>query len=445
MKNLYRLLLFLLLIINYVNAKEVGNKDTLKRFQDNLEYISKMDWIKTSYNAITNIAVKIANEIVQHSYSAIQSFLFNGAFISLLGIIVCIWLFKHLKTGGIPKDEMFKALIWIIVAIFVYVLMSSPAAFNEFRTWILIPQHILINAFSNFSDGGNIGDKLNNVFTQTYRLYLDAYTTGYNYYYNKVFTGGAAVFDFLSPLASYIILLFYTAYMGLTLVLILGISIFNIASSFMMTIFTSFLPLCLPLLLINQTRGHFFAWLKTFIGISFYIPLSLIPLELLNATQKIARVKNGEDLWNNPFYYPFLGCFFGIISIYLLLKIPTWVNQIMGTQESGGGFGIGATSALIGAAGSLAASPARNVGGALLGGAGKGLKGLAKGAGWAAKQAGEATGINAAARGIGSAIGGIGSAIGNKASSLKNSIESGARASGQAISNGVFKAMGKFY
>lgn len=411
------------------------------------EKIATTNIIKTSYETTLNIAVKIANEIVQHSYSAIQSFLFNGAFISLLGIIVCIWLFKHLKTGGIPRDEMFKALIWIIVAVFVYVLMSSPTAFNEFRTWILIPQHILMNAFSNFLDGGNIGDKLNNVFTQAYKLGWDSYEYGKNELIkNNAFdTSLVNLSKLLSPVASYITLFLYYIYQGLLLIIILGISIFNIASSFMMTIFTSFLPLCLPLLLINQTRGHFFAWLKTFIGISFYIPLSLIPLELLNAIQKMAGIQNGEALWNNAFYYPFLSCFFAIISVYLLLKIPTWVNQIMGTQESGGGFGIGATSALMGAAGSLAATPARNVGGALLGGAGKGLKGLGKGAGWVAKQAGEATGINAAARGIGSAIGGAGSAIGNKASSLKNSIESGARTSGQAISNGIFKAMGKFY
>lgn len=443
MKNLYRLLLFLLLIINYVNAKEVGNKDTLKRFQDNLEYISKMDWIKTSYNAITNIAVKIANEIVQHSYSAIQSFLFNGAFISLLGIIVCIWLFKHLKTGGIPKDEMFKALIWIIVAVFVYVLMSSSSAFNEFRTWILIPQHILMSAFSNFSDGGNIGDKLNNIYKDAVIMIAKGQKEGYQQWYQNLSGSWFVPNDLLSQLIAQLGTFFYVIYLIILLIIILGISIFNIASSFMMTIFTSFLPLCLPLLLINQTRGHFFAWLKTFIGISFYIPLSLIPLEILNATQKITGVK--DNIWNNINYFAFLGIFFGVISVYLLLKIPTWVNQIMGTQESGGGFGIGATSALMGAAGSLAATPARNVGGALLGGAGKGLKGLGKGAGWVAKQAGEATGINAAARGIGSAIGGAGSAIGNKASSLKNSIESGARTSGQAISNGVFKAMGKFY
>lgn len=400
--------------------------------------------IKIAFEKTYSFAAEIGSKISQQSFESIRDFLFSGALTSLVGIIICFWLFKHLKTGGISRDEMFKALIWIITFVIVYVIMSSAATFNEFKSWLMIPSNIVAATFSPDSSS-DLGQTLNDAFNEPRKLYVGAFEKGDLAMKKMIATG----FKWLSPIGAYLALIFVEIYLILLLIIIIGICIFNIASHFMITLFSSFLPICLPLLLMPQTRGHFFVCLKTFLGISMYPALSLIPLTLLVKVQDTMGVTNAQELWDNCFTFPLIGMLFEIISVYLLFKIPTWVSQILGVQDSGGGFGIGATAALLNGVGTLASPALRSAGGAMLGGAKSAAKGVAggtlRGAGWLANQAGEATGINSMARSVGSAIGGAGQAIKSGASSMKSKIESGARASGNAVTNGVFSAMGKFY
>ena len=94
----------------------------------------------------------------------------------------------------------------------------------------------------------------------------------------------------------------------------------------------------IPLLLISKTRGIFFAWVKAFIGITMYIPLSMIPITILTGINDMMTA-DGENIWINTMYYSFLGLVFVVICYGLLSKIPTWISELLGTANQGVGAG----------------------------------------------------------------------------------------------------------
>ena len=129
---------------------------------------TKQDFVEKAYGMLTDFAFDLTKNLISKSYKAISS-IFNNIISILLATIAFFWLFNHLKNGTISKEEVFKALIWIIIFVIVYVLLNSKNAFHEFIQIFYIPQHLIASALA-LSHGNNVAQQINEAFVKPFMI-----------------------------------------------------------------------------------------------------------------------------------------------------------------------------------------------------------------------------------------------------------------------------------
>lgn len=252
--------------------------------------------------------------------------------------------------------------MWVITFVIVYVLMNSEKAFHEFHKMLLIPQH-LVSAL--VGGGDNAANQLNKAFIMPYKALFDSIEFGRNEIYDKMGTVMQAlgVADSVAWYGSRIGMWIYLFVLVFFAILIIAIIVVQIYSKFLSCIYLIFLPIMIPLLLISKTRGIFFAWVKSYIGITLYLPLSMIPVSIMISINKL-MTQNGGELWHNTTYYTFLMITFIVISFGLLSKIPTWLNELLGV--AGQGVGAGGAIGMLKSAGMAYGALGKNIAGNIL-------------------------------------------------------------------------------
>lgn len=304
---------------------------------------TKQDFVEKAYGMLTNFAFDLTKELISKSYKAISS-IFNNIVSILLATIAFFWLFNHLKNGTISKEEVFKALIWIIVFVIVYVLLNSKNAFHEFIQIFYIPQHLIASALA-LSDGNNVAQQINEAFVKPFMILteipgmvIDFYMSEKSWY--EIFdTLGAML---LGAFTGGLTALIFAIYIICNLIVVVAVIIIHMYSIFLSGIYTAFLPIMIPLLLIPQTKSIFFAWVKSFIGITMYVPLSMIGIQIINqCANKIIKESayNTINIVSNIGIYTLLGICSCVIAILLIYKIPTWISELLGVANQGVGAG----------------------------------------------------------------------------------------------------------
>lgn len=302
------------------------------------------DWgekvITQGYDILNETTAKIGAKIDENIFEAISSIFFNSIAYNLIGIIVVVWLIYHMRNG-FSKDDIFKGGIWLLTLCFVYGVLSSYSAYKEFNSWFLIPQHILQAALAHITDGKNTAQILADTFSQPSKIGLDAVDYGIQSLekgnkalgYKGNGGGGFANLTDIYNFAYASVAMTLWGFVVLSIAfLILLIFLIQIATMLSLTIFGSFAPIMMICLITPQTRGFFFSWLRNFISISLYLPLSLLPVLIIQIMTKDFDL-DGPNLYVNTSYYVFL-YFIGILlAFYIIFKIPEWINIIMGTQE----------------------------------------------------------------------------------------------------------------
>lgn len=312
---------------------------------------SKSGVISTVYSQLTQTSAQLTGKMDGSIFSAMQTIFFNSLAFSLIGLILVFWLFKHLKGGGFSRDDLFKGGTWLITVACIYGIMSSYSAYAEFKSWFLIPQHILKAVIGSFAGTSNAGAMLDNLVVKVIVVWEKAYDYGLEDIameqgvISKLFGGGedgwrTNIIVFLG------LLIWFLTIGGYTIIAVI-IFIMQIMSNFALSIFGCFAPMVIILLLIPQTRGYFFSWLKNYIAISFYIPMTMLPLMLLDKGMGLMNL-NEKTLWENTFSQFAFSLVLGGIAFYILTKIPEWINIILGTQESGSGFLAGTAQSMVG-------------------------------------------------------------------------------------------------
>ena len=302
----------------------------------------QQDFVAETYTMLINFAFDLTKRLISKSYSAISS-IFNNVISVLLGLIAFFWLFKHLKTGTISREEAFKAMTWVIIFVIVYVLLNSRAAFEEFNKMFFIPQHLVSSALS--INEGNTAQQLNSAFVKPFIILsqipgvvMDYYLADKAWYEIFDSLGSMILGAFSGGLTALIFLL----YIICNLIVVIAVTIIHMYSTFLSGIYIAFLPIMIPLLLIPQTKSIFFAWVKSFIGITMYVPLSMIGVAIINecANMIIQRgAYNTINVVGNIGLYTLLGIISCIIAILLLYKIPTWISELLGVANQGVGAG----------------------------------------------------------------------------------------------------------
>lgn len=317
---------------------------TQQTAQESAEVIK--DWatqaITQGYNILNNTASEIGKKIDDSMFSVFSSIFYNALAYNLIGIIVVLWLFYHMRNG-FSKDDIFKATIWLITFLFVYGVLSSYGAYREFLSWFLIPQHLLQAGVSQIMDGKDTATILANTITDpikfdnaAIKFGIEALVKG-NSALGYPGNGGASWTHPLDGISNFIyanvaMIPWTIPIIILIFALVILIFIIQITTMLSLVLFGSFAPIMIICLTTPQTKGYFFSWLKNYISISLYLPLSLLPVLIIQVMTKQFGL-SGPNLYMNTGYYVFLYIVGIVLAFYCLIKIPEWINIIMGTQE----------------------------------------------------------------------------------------------------------------
>ena len=410
MKRLFAVFLVLgaLMSVEAWGADNNKVETPVEQFQKDQSYIAQ------AYNYLMSFAKSMCNDIISGAYSSISS-IFNNVVSILLAMIAVFWLFKHIKTGTISREEVYKALMWVIVFVIVYVLLNSKTAYEEFAKIFLIPQGIVKAALtSSFGVGSNVGEVLNYSFVRPVMILFEIVPNIFNailddYSWWEVVAGVIVSIFITSGLGT-----FYLIYLLFNLIVVISITIINLYSYFLSAIYLIFLPIMIPLLLLPQTKSIFFTWVKSFIAITMYIPLSMIPLGIINKMSKVIVENSGTVFLHKLAFLTILGIISCIIAIIVLTKIPTWINELLGVANQGVGMG--------------------------------GALGMLKTAGMALGSAGMGA-IPAMAKSMSSSVANLksGSSIGSKIGSIANLGHLGGYGTGSSVAKAGFNAIGQHY
>lgn len=303
------------------------------------QFKKDQSFIADVYDYLMGFAQSMTMDMIKGAYSSI-SFIFNNVISILLATIAVFWMFSRIKNGTINKEEVYKALMWLIVFIIVYVLLNSYAAYQEFTRIFLIPQGIVKAALtSSFGMGDNIGEILNYCFVRPFMMLFEIVPNVYNYFWDKAWFWEVVGAIILGVVVSSGIGTFYLIYLLFNLITCIAITLINLYSYFLSGIYMIFLPILIPLLLISKTKGIFFAWVKAFIGITMYIPLSMIPLGIINKVSKVIVENSSTVFLHKLSFLTILGIISCVIAIVVLKKIPSWINELLGVNDQGIGLG----------------------------------------------------------------------------------------------------------
>ena len=301
---------------------------------------SKRGFVEKTYTMLIDFAFDLTKKLISKSYKSLKT-IFNNVISILLATIAFFWLFSHLKNGTISREEVFKALIFVIVFVIVYVLLNSKAAFDEFVQVFYIPKHLVASALA-LSDGNNVAQQINNAFVKPFVILSQIpgvvidYYLGQHSWYEIIDKSTSLLFGALS---GGITALIFAIYIICNLIVVVAVIIIHMYSTFLSGIYIAFLPIMIPLLLIPQTKSIFFAWVKSFVGITMYVPLSMIPLSIINKISVMIGTSSLDYIVPKLFFFTLLGMISCIIAILLLQKIPTWISELLGVANQGVGMG----------------------------------------------------------------------------------------------------------
>ena len=418
MKKLFLIFAILGMFLNTSYAGLFDSKD-----QDDDKQIEK--WVSTaidksgkfvveSYNNVLKLTQSVAQSMVNAAYKKMHDFMNSGIIYTLIALIVCFWLIKLMKNGGeISKEEIYKAIMFVVVFTIIYVILNSKTAFNEVMNMFKLPSYLMQSIFGGQD---SLNNSLEKVFGEPFKNTFKVYMNVYNSFVDTVTIWGTQYIIGL-PFSSSIISI-YLLYILIALAVMLAVSIIQFYSIFLMGIYECFAPIVIFLLLIPQTKSIFFAWLKSYIGISMYVPLSGIAIKILAANPQKINTNENEivAIIQSIFTFSLTGLLLAVLAITILSKMPTWINELLAVGNQGVGMGgvIGLAKTAGSGVGSFAKKTALNPASSMT----NNLKDAGKTA---------FSGNNALEK------------IGNFTSSLGSAI------SGGAISKDGFKATGKWF
>lgn len=318
--------------------------------------ISNSSWI----DEIQGVMQNQLSSLLENIFNSVSKIIHGQASYTIVGLIVCIWLLKQLRTGYPTQDELFSAGKWIIVTCFVFAAYASYDNFTTILGWFYLPASWVISAMNDA-----LGNQIGNSLAQTITNLMNNVSLICSTMLEKAYEASKSDAWFGADVAN----IFIKAYVAITMfptyffafmyyMLCFAIAAIVIASVFIAMLILSFAPLVVCFLNISFLKPYFFSWLKLFITYSLFAPIALFVTAL--ASKPIADIQSMSpaELGNiylegrqcDTFLVPTLCAF---LCIFLLRKIPVWISQILGVNNlDGGGSNVG--SAAVGMAGKLA-------------------------------------------------------------------------------------------
>lgn len=318
-----------------------------------------LSFVSDSYNNIYRLTKNTTQSIVGTAWQKMSDFMNSAVIYTLVALIVCIWLVKLMQNGGeISKQEIYKAVVFVVIFAIVYAILGSKAVFNEVMRMFQLPSYLMQSIF-----GGQdtVQQALTKVFAQPFMETFNIFTSFYASFTEKIDWIFGTEYLAGIPFAFGIISM-YLFYILIALAVIIAVIVIQVYSIFLTGIYQCFAPIVIFLLLIPQTKQIFFAWLKSYIGITLYVPLSTLAIKILSANPITVSSSDFIQLTQQVFTFSLTGLLLAVLAITLLSKMPIWINELLSVGNQGVGMGgaIGLAKSAGNAVGSFAKKTALN-------------------------------------------------------------------------------------
>ena len=366
MKTLFKIILLSLFIVITLNAES----SVAKVFPDYTA--GQPNWI----DGLGNIVQNSIKDLMQKIFENVRNMIHGKVTYTILGCALMLWCLNQLKNGYPTREEMWKVGKWVVMACFILAIFSSYDVFKAFLEYLTIPASWVVTSlngiFSSQMDGKSISEIAISLFNDVGRIC----SVGFEKTAEQFFKKEAGIFtpDGIAALNSYIKTAFWMIPTWLMAILFYFLGICFVAiimfSKFMATLLLCFSPILVPFISLPFLKPYFFSWLKLWITYTLIAPVAMLVISIAsNSISEIAAKKDaeiGNIIWDEIQWATFITpMIVAIMCLYLLTKIPTWLNQILGVQADGSGLGMGAAvaSAVGGATGAGVAAKALGTGG----------------------------------------------------------------------------------
>ena len=306
------------------------------------ELLTDSNWI----NKVQTIMQENVMSLFEKFYNGSHDLVYSTASQTIIILTVVLWLMGRLKNGYPTRDEMFSAIKYIIMLCFIFATLSSFNAYMGVLYILTIPENVITSIVSSIfqdKDFGSIvtesANRVDNLRSLMWSYGTTEYLKSQAWSFLGISFNGAMDYIGAGVITAICMIPFWIFYV-VFFILLIGIVIVIFFSKFMAFLLLSTLPLVIPFLIMPRFLPYLWSWYKLYLSYAVIAPLAFIALNLaMNPILQLEKYQSYiSELFTKQFEYLITGTLTCITALFLLKKIPSWVNAVLGTQmESGSG------------------------------------------------------------------------------------------------------------
>ena len=364
------------------------------------DILTDSNWI----NKVQAVMQENVMSLFEKFYNGSHDLVYSTASETIIILIVVFWLLGRVKNGYPTRDEIFGAIKYLILLCFIFATLSSFNAYMGVLYILTIPENAITAIVSSIFENKDFGsivtesaNRIDNLREMMWSYGTKEYLQSQEWSFLGISFNG--VMDYLSAgvITAIRMIPFWIFYLAF-FILLIGITIVIFFSKFMAFLILSTLPLVIPFLIMPKFLPYLWSWYKLYLSYAIIAPLAFIALNL--AMNPILELEKYQDyigeLFTKQFEYLITGSITCITALFLLRKIPSWINAVLGTQMENGSGGVtgGIVAGAVAGKTILSGLARKAGGGSFIGGAVSGF-GSATGAGVAGQIASASIGAGA--------------------------------------------------
>lgn len=290
-------------------------------------------------------------------YNGAHDLVYSSASLTAISIIVMFWLLDKLKNGYPTNQELFKAIKYIIILCFIFATLSSYGAYEGALYVLNIPVNMVKGVVGSMFQGQDFGAMITDALNQVENIRKMMWEYGKNEFSSGVNFLGFTIKNPIDALTSRIFTIFamipFWIFYIIFFILLVGITAVILISTFMAYLILSTMPIIIPFLIYRGFLPYLWSWYKLYLSYAFIAPLAFIALNLaMNPITNLEKFKsNIAELFLKQYEYLITGGITCLTAIFILKRIPSWINAVLGTQMESGSGGVAAGAVAGGIAG----------------------------------------------------------------------------------------------
>lgn len=277
---------------------------------------------KNIFDIISKILKKLGDNLTDKIYKASHDIYTNGFVLSFVSVLVVFWVLSKLK--GWERKDTYTIFVYATTYVIVLSLLKNKDLFLFVLGIYDFPKHVL-NGVVGFIVGADKADPFEIIAIVQNSLTAINIDTG-------SFWSGYKVANIIT----------YGIFWLTAFFMIVCLAVMIIFSTFTAILIKSLGAIVIPCLLWNKTRGIYFAWLKLYISLTLYAPFAIfISLMAKESSEYASNVTNDNMAGVDSFISIIAVATINLLCIVMLMKIPSWVNQLVGSNNDNDSMGVG--------------------------------------------------------------------------------------------------------